>query len=69
MLKQRELRDLGFCRRCLNGAFGVHLRHRDVLYREEPGVCRRCGQVHNIVRGIRLFSRHKVFGLRMRDLK
>ena len=22
-MKQRELRELGFCRRCLNGAFGV----------------------------------------------
>ena len=51
----------GYCRRCINDTLGIHFTHEDCEYWDFPERCRKCGEVKNIVTGIRLLSRPKMW--------
>lgn len=42
------------CRVCLNQAYDLRLEPQDCRYEEYPRICRRCGEVKNIVEDISL---------------
>ena len=49
------------CRRCINAAYRAHLTPQDCRYGYPyPSRCFRCGEVHNIVTGLRLSGRLKL---------
>lgn len=51
------------CRRCINRLFHVHLKPTDCLYGLPfPQRCRACGEMRNIVTGLRLSGKMKLFG-------
>ena len=53
------------CRRCINQLFGVHLKHKDCRYGVPyPQRCRACGEMRNIVTGLRMTGKLKLFGKR-----
>ncbi|MBQ8145176.1 MAG: hypothetical protein IJ039_00175 [Clostridia bacterium] len=47
----------GHCRSCINKKTGVHFKHKNCEYWDYPEACESCGEVKNIVTGIRFFSR------------
>ena len=48
------------CRQCINKAFGIHLNHTDCKYDLlYPGKCPGCGEMKNIVTGLRMSGRFK----------
>ncbi len=57
----------GHCRSCINGGLGIHFKHEDCEYWEFPEPCVSCGEVKNIVIGIKPLSRIKL--LRVKDSK
>ena len=57
----------GYCRRCINERLGIHYVHKDCEYWEFPETCVKCGEVKNIVVGIRFFSRMKMW--KVKDLQ
>ena len=59
MMKYRYIkRDLGsICRACLNKKYGIRLKTKDCIYEDYPRVCHECGEVKNIVCGIKLPKR------------
>lgn len=51
------------CRACLNKKYGAELTPGDCSYLMYPAVCTNCGEVKNIVSGVRFGKR---FRIRMR---
>ncbi|MBE6674707.1 MAG: hypothetical protein E7596_06335 [Ruminococcaceae bacterium] len=51
----------GYCRRCINKRLKVHFKHKDCEYWDFPENCKKCGEVKNIVIGIRTLSRWKMW--------
>lgn len=49
------------CRQCINVRTGARLRRRDCKYWHYPTPCAGCGQVRNIVTGVTLTGRWKLF--------
>lgn len=45
------------CRVCLNQKYGLSLKPKDCQYEGYPHVCHSCGEVKNIVSGIRFRKR------------
>ena len=52
--------DDNICRRCINEAYKVSLRHRDCVY-GRSGRCPRCGERRHIVSGFTLSGMKKMF--------
>ncbi len=53
------------CRQCINKEYGIHLLHTDCQYgMMYPGKCPCCGDMKNIVTGIKLSGFFKSFGAR-----
>ncbi|MCC8167984.1 MAG: hypothetical protein LIO37_01405 [Clostridiales bacterium] len=70
MIAYKELKGDGLgktCRQCLNERYHLKLKPTDCIYYGYKYPCIRCGQVGNIVIGIRRISRWKLlFGRRPR---
>lgn len=60
-MKRLDVGQLHMCRECLNRTYGIRLRHRDCKYWYYLAVCDRCGQARNIVTGLNLPGRWKLF--------
>lgn len=49
------------CRRCINREYGVELKPEDCVYDIPfPARCRNCGEMRNIVTGLRLRGKMKL---------
>ena len=49
------------CRRCINREFGVDLNPEDCTYENPfPELCSNCGEIRNIVTGLRLRGKIKL---------
>ncbi|MBQ9197290.1 MAG: hypothetical protein IJ157_08600 [Clostridia bacterium] len=42
------------CRSCINRYYHVHLRRSECIYLDHQDQCASCGEVKNIVRGVKL---------------
>lgn len=51
-----------YCRECMNRKYHLSLATKDCEYIYFPRECKRCGEVKNIVRDIKIFSRWKLLG-------
>lgn len=49
------------CRRCINAHHRLKLEPKDCFYWQYPTVCQECGEVRNIVTGIRPWSKWKLW--------
>ena len=49
------------CRRCINRQYGVNLKPRDCKYWAWQTPCAQCGNVHNIVVGLRFTGKWKMY--------
>ncbi len=61
MLSQKKIASLGYCRRCINQVYHVHLERQDVMVYPSVYECRKCGMVRNIVAEVPFFRRWKLF--------
>ena len=48
------------CRRCINRQYGINLQSRDCKYWHWPTHCAQCGNVRNIVVGLRFSGKWKM---------
>lgn len=60
MIRNKELAQLGYCRRCLSRTSGIKFKRKDVIICYYPRKCRCCEEVRNIVYSIPLKKRWKL---------
>lgn len=49
-----------YCRNCINAKYGMKLKRQDCYYMYYLYKCQCCGEMRNIVNGIRVLSRWKI---------
>ena len=57
------------CRRCIRKCYRVNLLPEDCIYAHFPGECSCCGEPHNLVIGLRLSGRIKLWRKRVKKKK
>lgn len=65
---KEELQKLGYCRKCLNESFGLHLRRRDCFIYMYPMKCRCCGESKRVVCKVR-FPQNMILQIKMKKVK
>ena len=58
----RRNEDTTLCRKCLNKRFDLNLKREDCRYNFYTGQCSECQKVKNIVTGVAILKRWKLWG-------
>lgn len=67
MLNNKKIKNLGYCRSCINDVYGLNLKKEDVFIYEFPGQCKNCKRMGNIVAQVRPSKTWKLIGARESD--